>query len=448
MGQALEKLAEVDVLVHPSLHDSGGYVVAEAMAAGRPVICLDLGGPALQVAEETGFKIPATTPEQVVAGMAQAMLWLARDDALRRRMGGGASAGERAVLLGEEKRRNRSALQGLGGIMILRFAHVAKGRRLIFLGGKPKLAKPAWQFALWFILFGLTVWSYGFNNIPLIRPLPLVDALVGYVVLWSAPAWWRLVQTSSLVRRLFGLLFAFSVVVAVRVMADWSHYGMSAARDALFAVELWVLLPAIALGRRITFVQISRRLNLLFGVALLWFLLYPYRATIEVISPIVGIQRPVPLFAFTTAGFVAVPAFSWFFWFKRSWGGAVMAVASLLVLLFVQSRGAYLAFFASVFILACAASSESLPMGQTCPGRDRGFRCSGRSWPSPGPAGRADRLACSHRSTGNLVGEIRPRRRKFSPSVAGLAGSHPTGYRRAFGPFGGNWTGPRPFWWI
>jgi glycosyltransferase involved in cell wall biosynthesis len=86
-AEALKKLAECDMLVHPSLHDSGGWVCVEAMAAGRPVICLDLGGPALQVTEETGFKIPARTPEQVVTEMAEAMLKLATDEALRRRMG-------------------------------------------------------------------------------------------------------------------------------------------------------------------------------------------------------------------------------------------------------------------------------------------------------------------------------------------------------------------------
>src|SRR2546430_4418443 len=42
---------------HPSLHDSGGWVCLEAMAAGRPVICLDLGGPGYQVTEESGIKI-------------------------------------------------------------------------------------------------------------------------------------------------------------------------------------------------------------------------------------------------------------------------------------------------------------------------------------------------------------------------------------------------------
>jgi glycosyltransferase involved in cell wall biosynthesis len=84
--QVLEKLAECDVLLHPSLHDSGGWVCLEAMAAGRPVVCLDLGGPALQVTEDTGIKVPATLPEQVVEDLAEAMLRLAEDPELRVRM--------------------------------------------------------------------------------------------------------------------------------------------------------------------------------------------------------------------------------------------------------------------------------------------------------------------------------------------------------------------------
>ena len=88
--QVLEKIAECDVLFHPSLHDSGGGVCLEAMAAGRPVVCLDLGGPALQVTEDTGIKVPATLPEQVVSDLAAAMMQLAGDPDLRIRLGVGA----------------------------------------------------------------------------------------------------------------------------------------------------------------------------------------------------------------------------------------------------------------------------------------------------------------------------------------------------------------------
>lgn len=85
--QSLEKLGECIALVHPSLHDSGGWVCLEAMAARRPVICLDLGGPAVQVTDETGFKVPAHTPEQAVTDLATAMQRLATDRDLRLQMG-------------------------------------------------------------------------------------------------------------------------------------------------------------------------------------------------------------------------------------------------------------------------------------------------------------------------------------------------------------------------
>lgn len=75
------------VLVHPSLHDSGGWVCLEAMAASLPVVCLDLGGPATIVADGTGIKVPAITPGQAVDGLAQALRQLGQDSALRRRMG-------------------------------------------------------------------------------------------------------------------------------------------------------------------------------------------------------------------------------------------------------------------------------------------------------------------------------------------------------------------------
>ena len=59
----------------------------EAMAAGRPVICLDLGGPAVQVTRETGFKIVADEPYQAVRDLAAAMIYLVKDPKLRIGMG-------------------------------------------------------------------------------------------------------------------------------------------------------------------------------------------------------------------------------------------------------------------------------------------------------------------------------------------------------------------------
>ncbi|NEQ54248.1 MAG: glycosyltransferase family 4 protein, partial [Leptolyngbya sp. SIO3F4] len=85
--ETLDKLAESHVLVHPSLHDSGGWVCIEAMASGRPVICLDLGGPSIQVTDKTGFKVQAHNPEQATEDIAKAMVNLAGNSQLRVSMG-------------------------------------------------------------------------------------------------------------------------------------------------------------------------------------------------------------------------------------------------------------------------------------------------------------------------------------------------------------------------
>jgi glycosyltransferase involved in cell wall biosynthesis len=92
--ETLNKLGECHVLIHPSLHDSGGWVCIEAMATGRPVICLDLGGPATQVTLETGIKVAAENPEQAVHELSQAMIRLSDDSNLRMDMG---QAGKKLV---------------------------------------------------------------------------------------------------------------------------------------------------------------------------------------------------------------------------------------------------------------------------------------------------------------------------------------------------------------
>ena len=86
-AEVLKALAECDVLIHPSFHDSGAMVCNEAMAAGRPVICLDLGGPATLVTHDTGLKISATNPEEVIDKIADAIRWLAGNPSAREQMG-------------------------------------------------------------------------------------------------------------------------------------------------------------------------------------------------------------------------------------------------------------------------------------------------------------------------------------------------------------------------
>jgi glycosyltransferase involved in cell wall biosynthesis len=93
-NEVLDLLKQADGLIHPSLHDSGGFVCLEAMAMGCPVVCLDLGGPAMQVTAETGFKIAAHSPEQAVEDLSQALRQLA-DPACRARLS--AAAGQHVL---------------------------------------------------------------------------------------------------------------------------------------------------------------------------------------------------------------------------------------------------------------------------------------------------------------------------------------------------------------
>ncbi|WP_265266206.1 glycosyltransferase [Spirulina subsalsa] len=86
-GEILPLLQQGLALLHPSLHESGGMVCLEAMAMGCPVICLDLGGPGLLVTPETGYKIPAVSPEQAIADLAHALTTVAQNPQQRQDLG-------------------------------------------------------------------------------------------------------------------------------------------------------------------------------------------------------------------------------------------------------------------------------------------------------------------------------------------------------------------------
>ena len=85
--EVFKHLAKASVLLHPSLRESFGYVVVEALAAGVPVVCLDLGGPSRLVQEGVGIKVKAQTPQQVVESLSEALYALSLDPERRAAMG-------------------------------------------------------------------------------------------------------------------------------------------------------------------------------------------------------------------------------------------------------------------------------------------------------------------------------------------------------------------------
>lgn len=71
--QVLQRYAEFDAFLFPSLHDTGGYAVIEAMCNELPVICLRCGGPAVAVQEGCGLTVPLGRKSQVIADLAMAI---------------------------------------------------------------------------------------------------------------------------------------------------------------------------------------------------------------------------------------------------------------------------------------------------------------------------------------------------------------------------------------
>jgi len=76
--QFVDALQTYTALVFPSLHDSGGLVVLEAISRGLPVVCLDLGGPGVMVNGSCGIVVPTANADeaQVVTAIAEAMISL------------------------------------------------------------------------------------------------------------------------------------------------------------------------------------------------------------------------------------------------------------------------------------------------------------------------------------------------------------------------------------
>lgn len=87
-------LQNCDVSCLPSVRESGGSGVLEALAAGRPVIAVAHGGPAETLDSEVGILVPPDGTEAVIQGFADALDRLASDPGLRRRLG---SAGRERI---------------------------------------------------------------------------------------------------------------------------------------------------------------------------------------------------------------------------------------------------------------------------------------------------------------------------------------------------------------
>jgi len=71
------RLGNADGLVLPSLLECGGAVVLEAMALGKPVIATAWGGPLDYLDDSCGVLVPPSGVDELIDGLAAAMVRLA-----------------------------------------------------------------------------------------------------------------------------------------------------------------------------------------------------------------------------------------------------------------------------------------------------------------------------------------------------------------------------------
>jgi glycosyltransferase involved in cell wall biosynthesis len=92
--ECAQRIRSCDVYVSSSLQESGGITVLEAMASARPVIAAAWGGHLATVDDTVGILVGVSSRQAMVRELADAMIRLAEDPALRSRLG---AAGRRRV---------------------------------------------------------------------------------------------------------------------------------------------------------------------------------------------------------------------------------------------------------------------------------------------------------------------------------------------------------------
>jgi glycosyltransferase involved in cell wall biosynthesis len=73
------ELGRTHIYLLPSMRETVGLTMMEAMLAGAVPIVADNGGPRLTVTEASGYKIPVTTPRQMVEQIAEVIVTIDRD---------------------------------------------------------------------------------------------------------------------------------------------------------------------------------------------------------------------------------------------------------------------------------------------------------------------------------------------------------------------------------
>ena len=85
-AEVLNHMRSADVMVFPSIRETGGGVVFEALASGAVPVVADFGGPGDIVVPEVGYKVPLTNEADFVLQMEKILKELASDRGLLNRL--------------------------------------------------------------------------------------------------------------------------------------------------------------------------------------------------------------------------------------------------------------------------------------------------------------------------------------------------------------------------
>jgi O-antigen ligase len=200
----------------------------------------------------------------------------------------------------------------------------------------------AWWDMFALVVFGLYVLDVGFSNIGLPGGLPIPLADVVAIVLLARAATRVGFRLPTSLPFLFGA--GYVTVVALRLLVDLPRFGVLAMRDASLAIEISFLFIGYWIVREYGLPRLARLLSFTFLVGTVYWAFHPLWGSIAAASPVVGIQRPVPLLGVSASG-VVVPAAFFFFALVRPFGrwSYLVAATTLPIMALQQSRALYLA---------------------------------------------------------------------------------------------------------
>jgi hypothetical protein len=240
------------------------------------------------------------------------------------------------------------ALIALGQLASLVVAGTAGA--IAALAGAPLLGRASAVLAL----TGNLVLLYGFANVGIRAgdvAIPLTDVLLVAALPWALRG-----LRGPAGRRAVGWWAAFLGLGLAHLALAFPTYGVLAVRDFLIVLEASFLIVGYRLGGE-GWPSVVRWLRWAYLACALYFAAFPLREWLTTVSPVVGVQRDVPLLGqYAGAGAAAIAGF-FFMALLRPFGRWSLAIAGLFLaeLAMFQSRGDYLAFLTAAGLVLSVA---------------------------------------------------------------------------------------------